>query len=56
MNPKGQQYTIQRIRNHVKGGGQQLQAIGDAIVTEVLAHVGAGSQTDDMCLVLLQRK
>ena len=56
MNPKGQQYTIERIRNHVKGGGQQLQTIGDAIVKEVLAHVGTGPQTDDMCLVLLQRQ
>lgn len=56
MNPKGQQYTIERIRAHVKGGGTQLQAIGEAIVTEVLAHIGTGAQTDDMCLVLLHRK
>jgi serine phosphatase RsbU (regulator of sigma subunit) len=56
MNPKGQQYTIERIRGHVKAGGTQLQAIGQTIVDEVLAHVGTGAQTDDMCLVLLQRK
>jgi len=56
MNPKGQQYTIERIRNHVRNGGSQLQAIGETIVDEVLAHVGSGSQTDDMCLVLLQRQ
>ena len=56
MNPKGQQYTIERIRTHVKAGGTQLQAVGQTIVNEVLAHVGTGSQTDDMCLVLLQRK
>jgi len=56
MNPKGQQYTIERIRTHVRDGGDQLQAIGETIVQEVLAHVGPGSQTDDMCLVLLRRQ
>jgi serine phosphatase RsbU (regulator of sigma subunit) len=55
MSPKGQQYSIERIRTHVKGGGTQLQVVGQTIVNEVLAHVGTGPQTDDMCLVLLQR-
>jgi len=55
MNPKGQQYTIERIRGHVKSGGPHLQTIGEAIVNEVQAHIGTGSQTDDMCLVLLRR-
>ena len=55
MSPKGQQYTIERIRTHVKNGGVRLQSIGDTIVHEVLAHIGPGTQTDDMCLVLLRR-
>lgn len=56
MNPRGQQYTIDRLRTHVKDGGGQLQSIGETIVNGVLGHIGAGSQTDDMCLVLLQRQ
>lgn len=56
MNPQGQQYTIDRIRTHVKNGGPELKWIGDVIVNEVQTHVGAGPQTDDMCLVLLRRK
>jgi len=56
MNPKGQQYTIDKIRSHVKNGAPELQSIGDAIVNDVLAHVGASPQADDMCLVLLRRE
>jgi len=56
MNPQGQQYTIDKIRAHVKKGAPELKSIGDAIVKEVLAHVGAGPQADDMCLVLMRRK
>lgn len=55
MNPKGQQYSIERIRGHVRTGAARLQTIGETIVNEVLAHIGTGPQTDDMCLVLLQR-
>jgi len=56
MNPQGQQYTIDKIRAHVKKGAPELKSIGDVIVKEVLAHVGAGPQADDMCLVLMRRK
>jgi len=56
MNPQGQQYTIDKIRAHVKKGAPELKSIGNVIVKEVLAHVGAGPQADDMCLVLMRRK
>lgn len=56
MNAQGQQYTIDRIRTHVRDGGGQLQAIGTTIVNSVLGHIGSSAQTDDMCLVLLQRQ
>ena len=56
MNAQGQQYTIDRIRAHVKNGAPEPHLIGDTIVKDVLAHVGTGPQADDMCLVLLRRK
>ncbi len=55
LSPAGDQFTVDRIRNHVKAGSQDLQAIGEAIINDVRQFVGNGPQVDDICLVCVQR-
>jgi len=52
----GKQFSIDRIRNHVKTGSQELEVVGQAIVDDVRQFVGEGPQADDMCIVCLGRQ
>ena len=56
MDGSGAQFSINRIRKHVKSGSQDLQTVGQAIVDDVHQFVGKGPQADDMCLVCLARQ
>lgn len=56
MDGAGGQFSIERIRNHVRSGSQDLEAVGQAIVDDVHQFVGEGPQADDMCLVCLARQ
>lgn len=56
MDGAGSQFSIERIRNHVKSGGDGLEAVGKAIVDDVHQFIGEGPQADDMCLVCLARQ
>ncbi len=56
MDGSGGQFSIDRIRNHVKSGNEDLQAVGQAIVDDVHEFVGKGPRADDMCLVCLARQ
>jgi serine phosphatase RsbU (regulator of sigma subunit) len=51
MNGTGQQFTIDRMRQHVIGGPGSVRGIGEAIIADVRSFIGSGPQTDDMCLV-----
>jgi serine phosphatase RsbU (regulator of sigma subunit) len=55
MNGDGQQYTIDRMRQHVIGSPGGVRGIGEAIIAEVRRFIGSGPQADDMCLVGLAR-
>jgi serine phosphatase RsbU (regulator of sigma subunit) len=55
MDPSGRQYTIERLRNHLRKADNDITIAGDAIVSDVLRHVGQGPQADDMCIVMLRR-
>jgi serine phosphatase RsbU (regulator of sigma subunit) len=56
MNPAGKQYTIEKVRKQLLNARGGIEDVGDAIVNDVLQHVGRGPQADDMCLVILRRK
>ena len=58
MNPAGQEYTLERLRQRLREPGSQvpLDALGRSIVEDVCRHLATGAQTDDMCLVLLRHR
>jgi len=56
MNLAGDQYTIEKVREHVQADSQELRAMGEAIINDVQRFVGDGPQTDDICLVSVARK
>ncbi|MBC8876079.1 MAG: SpoIIE family protein phosphatase [Planctomycetes bacterium] len=56
MDGSGSYFSIERIRDHVRSGTQDLESVGRAIVDDVRQFVGEGPQADDMCLVMLRRK
>jgi serine phosphatase RsbU (regulator of sigma subunit)/pSer/pThr/pTyr-binding forkhead associated (FHA) protein len=55
MNPAGKQYTIDKLRTHLRKADTDVKLLGKAIIGDVLDHVGSGPQADDMCLVILHR-
>jgi len=56
MDLSGGQFTINRIRNHVKTVTQALEVMGQTIVNDVNQFIGEGPRADDMCLVCLERQ
>ncbi len=55
-NPMGEQFSINRVRQHViKGNGDVLKT-GGSIVESVRKHVDTAPQEDDMCLVVVGRE
>ena len=55
MDPADKQFSIDRIRNHLRGPLASPQALGEAIITDVRQFMGPRAQFDDMCLVCLRR-
>ena len=55
VNASGEQYTIERMREGVKAADGTPKGTGEAIVTDVRAHITGCLQDDDMCLVVLRR-
>ncbi|MEO8495258.1 MAG: SpoIIE family protein phosphatase [Planctomycetota bacterium] len=54
-NAAGQQYSIPRMREHVRVSDGEPAGIGEAIVTDVRTHITGCPQDDDMCLVVFRR-
>jgi sigma-B regulation protein RsbU (phosphoserine phosphatase) len=55
MDASGQQYTIDKLREHLGKAGDDITATGNTIISDVLQHVGPRPQADDMCLVMVRR-
>jgi sigma-B regulation protein RsbU (phosphoserine phosphatase) len=51
----GKQYTIDRLRDHVKGHEGSIAELGQLIVDDVRRYMGKAKQNDDMCLVCFGR-
>lgn len=51
----GQEFSIERIREHVSRSNGGPEVIGDAVVKDVRSFLGNKQQDDDMCLVCLRR-
>ncbi len=54
-NPAGEQYSIERMRERVKGADGTPEGTGEALITDIRAHITGVLQDDDMCLVVLRR-
>ncbi len=48
-------YTIDRLRNHLRGRAQPVASLGQAIIEDVRRFLGRANQNDDMCLVCFGR-
>jgi len=55
MDEKDECYGIERIRDIVDSGSENVNEMGGKIIEDVVKFVGQGPQTDDMCLVCLRR-
>ena len=55
MDEEDQCYGIERIRDIVNLGIENVGEMGNRIIEDVVKFVGSGPQTDDMCLVCLRR-
>jgi sigma-B regulation protein RsbU (phosphoserine phosphatase) len=55
MNPSRAQYSTQRIHTTFAKATGSVRQVGRAIISDTLRHVGSGTQSDDMCLVILHR-
>jgi serine phosphatase RsbU (regulator of sigma subunit) len=56
MDPEGQQFGIERIREIVAAANGDPQETGDSLLTQIRHHMGSHPQDDDMCLVVFRRK
>ncbi len=54
-NSAGEQYTIARMRERVEGADGTPEGTGEALMTDIRAHITGVQQDDDMCLVVLRR-
>jgi serine phosphatase RsbU (regulator of sigma subunit) len=55
MNARNEQFTIERLRNHLRRAAGNLQTTGETIIADVRQFLGGAAQSDDMCLVSLAR-
>ena len=55
MDPDGQCFSIDRLRQLVAAGDGTPETTGQTILESVRGHMGRASQEDDMCLVILRR-
>ena len=56
---KGMAYGLQRLKRIVQEAANDLysaEGIKNAILTDVVEHIGDGEHTDDMTVVVLKRK
>ncbi len=54
-NAKGEQFSINRIRQIISANGGQVARTGKTIIDSVRRHIGDCPQEDDMCLVIFGR-
>ena len=52
---KGEQYSIDRMREGVKAGDGTPEGTGKTLIADIRAHITGCPQDDDMCLVVLRR-
>lgn len=55
IDASGAFYTIDRLREHVKKLGADVQTLGPSIIEDVRQFLGKAPQNDDMCLVCFGR-
>jgi serine phosphatase RsbU (regulator of sigma subunit) len=55
MNARNEQFSIERLREHLRQSYSGLQATGEAIITDVRRFLAGAPQSDDMCLVCFGR-
>jgi serine phosphatase RsbU (regulator of sigma subunit) len=55
MDPAGELYTIERIRQRLAGPIKAVEQFGEALVADVRRHMATAAQADDMCLVCFAR-
>jgi phosphoserine phosphatase RsbU/P len=53
-NAKGEQFSINRIRQHLATPNQIVEKIGQNLIADVDKHIQGMMQEDDMCLVIFQ--
>lgn len=54
-NAKGEQYSIDRVRQEIQKANGNVQLAGDRVIEEVKRHIVGCEQEDDMCLVIMGR-
>jgi sigma-B regulation protein RsbU (phosphoserine phosphatase) len=55
MNGRGQQYTIDRIRQILRQTAENAEALGDNLIGDLRRFIGIHVQNDDICLVCYGR-
>ncbi len=56
MNPEGECFGIDRIRTFLGRTTGTAQEVGEGLIQEVKQFAGRNAQSDDMCIVCLQRQ
>lgn len=55
LDGEGKQFTIERLRDHVRAHTTTIPELGQIIIDDVRRFMGRAKQNDDMCLVCLGR-
>ena len=55
LDAEGKQFTIERLREHVRAHTKTIPELGQIIIDDVRRFMGRSKQNDDMCLVCLGR-
>jgi sigma-B regulation protein RsbU (phosphoserine phosphatase) len=55
LDAEGKQFTIERLREHVRSNTKTIPELGQTIIDDVRRFMGRSKQNDDMCLVCLGR-
>jgi serine phosphatase RsbU (regulator of sigma subunit) len=55
LDPQGRPFSIDRLRSCIDAADMDVSTTGQAIVSNVVQHIGSRPQDDDICLVCLQR-
>jgi sigma-B regulation protein RsbU (phosphoserine phosphatase) len=55
MNPEGELYTLDRMRNFVKSGPDNAEDMGKALLTDVRRHANGRPQNDDITIMTFSR-